>query len=209
MAYGGRAGDSKDSCDSGDGMEKELEKAMNSFMYVHPVRDRKKENIAVMIALSATLFMVPVVAALFVTPATIVSAQNSGLKIMSGTITDSMGSPVVGANVNVSMYDATTSVWVSSLLYTTLSSGFYTVTFGGMGGAAWEIGDRVVATATLGPDTGSNEAIADAEPVQTIDVTMGAVIPEFSAPIGVTGAAVFVCLLFFVTRGRRSRMQGV
>ena len=137
------------------------------------------------------------------------SAPSEDMTIVQGTVYDTGGLPVIGADVNVSMYDnETLRSWLTD---TTDSNGMYLITFGGMGGEPWGVNDTILVVAESGEYFGTNSTIAhdvdDPGPQQFINVTLSTVIPEFGklgamAPMG--GLVVVFMALFFLRRKRET-----
>ena len=122
---------------------------------------------------------------------------------IQGTVYDSGGSPLDGADVVVT--DTTTHV---SLDYVSFAGGFYTLTFSA---GDWGIGDtiRVVAN-VLGEEekVNSSEVPADIESdsyAMTIDVHFGTAIPQLGSSVGMMIAAGLVGLVAVVAVGVRRR----
>ena len=175
--------------------KKSLEQAVRSFMYKHPVRGHDMRHaIAIMIVVAMVLGL-PIAASII--PAHSVKAALVP-KIVDGTVRDPLGTLANGALVTVRMMNGATVTGTQT--YTTAADGFYTVTFN-LG--EWDPGYTISVFAELGPNTGSNSTIADDEPFQTVNVTLGAVIPEFSSLTVVSGSFIVVALAVVLVSRRR------
>ncbi len=103
----------------------------------------------------------------------------TGPKPVSGYVYMADGTtPAVGATVIVTVWNLTSLR--STLTETTDSTGFYMVTFAPN---EWDVGNLIVAGATLGSDFGESNAVADNSAAQYVNVVLGTAIPEFSIPI--------------------------
>ena len=193
-----------------------LEQAVKSFMYKHPVGGHDmKHGIAVLtvmvmvlgLPISAIVLNNPSSANASVTPPKgsqaddgqmTVSQQSVFPKIVDGTVRDLVGTPIGGASVTVTMMNGTTVTGTQT--YTTVLDGFYTVTFQP---AEWNAGYTITVSVTKGPEIGWNSTAADSEPFQTVDVTLGVVIPEISG-LTVVGVPLFVAALAAIFFRRRT-----
>jgi len=125
------------------------------------------------------------------------SADAAGLKIVTGHVYDSEGTPVVGTNVTVNMKDG--MIVRKTLTNTTSPTGSYRVTFSDLD---WAVGDTIEVIADIDDPTNSSTTTADSTNLQTVDVNLSIQIPEFqmhSAVVLFAGATV----LIFVNYRRR------
>ncbi|UCE91289.1 MAG: hypothetical protein JSV90_07720 [Methanobacteriota archaeon] len=134
------------------------------------------------------------------------SAPSDNPTIVTGTVYDSGGTPVIGADVNVSMYDGATLR--SYQTDVTDSLGMYEASFGfGIGGDEWGVNDTILVVAEYGEEIGTNSTVAHAidDPgmLQYVNVTIGTVIPEFGdlgAILPIVGSLGIFMALFFARR---------
>ena len=149
-------------------------------------------------------------AAITVAPSANVSVRletdsSDQITVVTGTVYDSGGSPVIGAEVNVSMYDGETLR--SYYQDTTTSDGNYTATFGPLMGAPWGVGDTILVVAEDGEYTGTNSTTAQECPLQYVNVTLSTVIPEFGelgSLVPIAGVLSIFMAFFFARRERNS-----
>ena len=155
--------------------------------------------------LLVTLFVVTIVAA----PGSFLSAESEtapseDMMIVSGTVYDSGGLPVVGADVNVSMYDGATLR--SYQTDVSDSSGVYAATFGPMmGGEPWGVGDTILVVADDGECSGTNSTVAGDDLFPEIDVKLTTMIPEFGnlgALVPIVGILGIFMVFFFARKER-------
>jgi len=129
------------------------------------------------------------------------SADAALLKIVTGHVYDSMGTPVPGTNVTVNMKNG--MIVRKTLTNTTSPSGSYRVTFSELD---WAVGDMIEVIADIDDPTNSSTATADSTSLQTVDVNLTVQIPEFqihSAVVLFAGATV----LLFVDYRRKSGLR--
>lgn len=125
--------------------------------------------------------------------------------IVTGTVYDFGGVPVIGAEVNVSMYDGETLRSYDK--DTTDSDGEYMVTFGPFVGVPWGVGDEIRIVAESGDYSGTNSTTAQDCPLQYVNVTLSTVIPEFGglgSLVPIAGILGIFMAFFFARRGRNS-----
>jgi len=123
---------------------------------------------------------------------------------VTGRVYNSGGLPVVGADVNVSMYDGATLRSYQSDVSD--SFGDYVIIFGGAVGPAWAVGDTILVFAEHGDYSGTNSTTAADLPIQEIDVKLNILIPEFGdlgALVPIAGVFGIFMALFFVRRERK------
>jgi hypothetical protein len=124
---------------------------------------------------------------------------------VTGTVYDSGETPVIGADVNVSMYDGATLR--SYATDQTDSQGKYLIEFGFLMGPEWGVGDTIVVVAEYNEQSGVNSTVAVVGPMQYVNVTIGTVIPEFGdlgVVLPVVGVLGMFMALFFARRESRS-----
>ena len=135
-------------------------------------------------------------------PADTESEPSTEMKLVRGKVwMDS--APVVGAYVNVSMYDG--AVLRSYYEDFSDSQGDYLATFGGMGGLPWAVDDVIVVFAESGDCSSSNNSVATTEFQQYVNVTIGTVIPEFGdlgALMPVLAALGMFMAFFYARKGK-------
>lgn len=178
------------------------QRLMDSFMYVRPKKARR-------IRLFRHVIPVLLIAILL---ATLSGHHSSGgigessaagmMKIIRGQVYDSLGQPVVGANVTV------TITYISGTRGThwniTGSSGYYIVTFPDSENVM--AGDTINVTARYESLQRTEMSIVDDQFLQTIDVSFLEVIPEFG---GMTGIVVAVCVSILAASrlGRKKKVN--
>jgi hypothetical protein len=116
-----------------------------------------------------------------------------------GHVWDTVGVPVAGADVEVSMKRPDTSVR-SSYTTATNSTGAYSIAFAP---AEWEVDDTIFVVAEFGADTVENSTIAEDCPIQYVNVTMTIAIPEFSdigKIVSMAGILGIFMMVFFARR---------
>ena len=162
------------------------------------------------IAAASMLVVALLLATMVAAPASDVDAELEGapttaVTVVMGTVYDSLGDPAVGADVNVSMYDGATLR--SYQTDVTDSLGMYALTFGGMGGVEWGVGDTILVEAEYNEESGTNSTTAHDSPLQQIDVTIGTVIPEFGdlgTIVPVVGVFGIFMAFFFARKERKN-----
>jgi len=130
------------------------------------------------------------------------SADAAGLKIVTGHVYDSVGTPVAGADVTVNMKNG--MIVRKTLTNITSATGSYRVTFSDLD---WAEGDTIEVIADIDDPTNSSTATANPNPSQIIDVNLSIEIPElqtYSAVVLFAGATV----LFFSNYRRKNRLRG-
>jgi len=169
---------------------------MRSFMYRHTHRrgSRKPAMVVVLVAL-LVLALAMMLRSTVVFRAGTAAADNL---IVFGTVYDSNGIAVEGADVNVTVIGSI--VPSPYQLTASIVGGFYTVTFVS---TDWQIGDTVKVVASFGGESGENQTTAASENLE-IDAHLVAAIPELDGPASVMltvgGTAALVLL---VARRRR------
>ncbi len=123
-----------------------------------------------------------------------------GPLVVSGTVMDSGGAPVVGASVVVTILNGVTPRAI--LPTTSVAAGFYTVSFGN---GDWDTGNTIFVAASFNSQVGENSTIADeADPFPIIDVHLGStVIPELGGPATTILAVSGIGMLVVVYARRR------
>ena len=182
---------------------------------VAPSGSGKKESVKSMrfrLAATAICLLLAglIVATIAAAPGSLLPADSeteptNEITVVRGIVYNSGGLPVVGADVNVSMYDGATLRSYQSDVSD--SSGGYTVTFGPMPGAEpWAIGDTILVFAEEGDYSGTNSTVAVDDVFQDIDVKLNVLIPEFGdlgALVPIAGVFGIFMALFFVRRERK------
>jgi hypothetical protein len=126
-----------------------------------------------------------------------VSAQ-VGPHPVDGFVTDQAGRPIEGADVSVVMKNGATLV--DTQTFTSLSNGFYAVTFGdGM----WAPGFTIISTATFNSAQQSNSTLCTDDFQQHIDIKFPYEIPQFGSIIGFVVAAALVGVVAVVFLARK------
>jgi len=129
------------------------------------------------------------------------SADAAVLKVVTGHVYDSVGTPVSGVDVTVNMKNGI--IVRKTLTNTTSPTGSYRVTFSI---SDWVEGDTIEVIADIDDPTNSSAATADSTPSQTVDVNLSVQIPEFqmhSAVVLFAGATV----LLLVNYRRKSGLR--
>ena len=134
-----------------------------------------RASVARTVAVATVIVAIALLIALSLNPASDRSVA-AGPKNVRGTVYDSIGNPVAGANVTVKIIrggSTITTLWYDS----TESNGLYSVFFGPFD---YNTGDTIEVTAKYGGDQATNSTLADSGSLQTVDVHIGSlVIPEF------------------------------
>ena len=169
---------------------------MRSFMYGHP-RRRGGGRLAIAVVL-VSLLLLAIALMLRSTIVLRAGTAASAPLIVTGTIYDSSGNLVEGADVNVTVIRSILP-WPSQT-YVSIEGGFYVVTFDM---TDWQIGDTVKVVASFGGENGENQTTADSSPLE-INVTLVAAIPELhdTASVMLTVGAM-AALVILVARRRR------
>ncbi len=178
---------------------KALQQNPSTATRLHSRRSRK--GFVLLAVLIVCAIVLPVAVIRGMPHARDVNVASTVPKVVDGYIYQSDGvTPAVGATVIATVWNGTT---LHATLSTTSDSlGFYTVTFGP---TDWDIGFIIIVGALLGVQGGEGTSVADSTPVQTINVTLGTVIPEFSLPgISVVVAAMIGLLVVVRWRGRQA-----
>ena len=167
------------------------------------------------IAAASMLVVALLLATMVAAPASDEGAELEGAPsddptIVMGTVYDSGGTPVIGADVNVSMYDGATLR--SYQTDVTDSLGMYQANFGfGFGSDDWGVGDTILVVAEYGEESGTNSTVAhdidDPDSLQYVNVTIGTVIPEFGdlgTVVPVVGVLGMFMAFFFARKERKN-----
>jgi hypothetical protein len=124
-------------------------------------------------------------------------------KNVRGTVWDNTGRPVPDTPITINILRQSDNSIRATYTATTNSEGFYSKS---VLAADWDAGDTIQVIATHGADQRSNSSIANANPVQYVNVTFPYEIPEFGPGLmGIlaSGAAIMgvgVALLAFWKR---------
>ena len=120
------------------------------------------------------------------------TALATGPKAVWGYIFDESGAPVVGAHVNVSIWNGL--AYRSGHDTDSIDDGFYVWDFTK---DEWENGYVIKVAATWGPYEGTNSTTADGTSDQQIDVRMMNTIPEFgTVPLALPTFGVIILMVF-------------
>jgi len=178
----------------------EVSRLMSSFMYKHPHKDHSKAFAIGVAAVAVLFFSLP----LLVPPCasdqpSVGSIAATTPKIVEGHAYDSLGQPVDGASVSVTMKHS--GGGSTTKYYTTVSGGYYMVTFTK---DEWNVNDLIDVVATYDSETASSlDNLADSSGLQTIDVYFSVPIPEFSGMSGVIVATgLCASMVLFLSRRR-------
>lgn len=148
----------------------------------------------------ATLFSALMLAAV-VSFITHNAAADIGPKVVNGTIFDSGGHPITGADVAVSVYNKTTHIQTGPTLTTTTDDdGFYFVT---VDPGNWDVGDKIDVVASFNSAQTNNSAKADSNPTQEINVQFPLGIAQFGSLIGLGVSAGLVAVVAIVFLKKR------
>ena len=123
------------------------------------------------------------------------------VKAVNGRVYDSLSSPIEGANVTVVVKDGET-VTATYYFDETLSDGYYQVT---VAMPEWEEGFTIEVTAKFGAAEDTETVVADGEAIQTVDVTLPMIIPEFGGLMGSSVAFITVVMIAMFVIIRRTR----
>jgi hypothetical protein len=116
-------------------------------------------------------------------------------KIVDGYITELGGQPSVGAQVRVEIWGGAwpvQSFFRTSQSDITDSSGHYEVT---INGNYWDPHNTIWVFANDGVYQGDRKVEANGDDFQTVNVTLGRLIPEFGSPMVIVAISVLVVLL--------------
>jgi len=127
-------------------------------------------------------------------------SANAGLSIVHGTVTDSAGRPIEGANVVVVMWNGATMIDTTSTQ--TLSNGLYIVNFAL---DKWAPGFTVNVTATYNQVQTSGGSTVDDLGLATINLQFPFEIPQFGSMLGFVAAAGLVGVVAVVFLARKSK----
>ncbi len=156
-----------------------MKRMVKTFMYKHP---RRESGLAIKMAMLAPVVLLLMVAVVPLHVGSRASVAAIGPLAVSGTVYSATGTPVVGANVVVTIWNGGTLR--ATQLTTSISSpaGFYEVTFSN---SEWDTGNTIQVAAEFNSATGLNSTVADeiGNPFPTIDVHLGTVVPELAGPV--------------------------
>lgn len=127
-------------------------------------------------------------------------SANPGPYLVDGTVTDSAGRPINGANVVVVMMDGTTLV--DTVAGTTDVNGFYTLT---LATNLWVPGFNVTSTATFNSVQVSDNTTVGVDPFATIDLQYPFEIPQFGSILGFVAAAALVGVVAVAFLAKKSK----
>ena len=133
-------------------------------------------------------------------PVSNVSAAPATTRVQ-GHVYDSLGSVVYNAQVDVK-FMTTSTTWSG---YTDANGFYMSRTFGI---TEWILDETIQVKATYGLEQATNTSLALNVPVQTVDVTMSLVIPEFGNSAGFLAAVGFSMLFVVVAVRWAVRPQG-
>jgi hypothetical protein len=153
---------------------------------------------AVLISLSALLLVVMMFSANL-------ASAGPGPKAVRGYIWDNMGNTVEGAHVLVEIINPGNGAVKASGSYDSDEDGFYSVLFGNFD---WDVGDTIKVTATYNSVPRSNSTVADANPIQMVDVTFPFEIPQMGGGwlgLLVSGGAVAAVALVIMGMPKKKR----
>jgi hypothetical protein len=127
-------------------------------------------------------------------------SANAGPYVVDGTVTDSAGRPIVGADVTVVMKNGLTTVDTQTT--TTDGDGFYTVD---VGHDQWVPGFDVISTATFNSVQVSDNTTVGVDPFATIDLQYPFEIPQFGSILGFVAAAALLGVVAVVFLAKKSK----
>jgi hypothetical protein len=174
-----------------------LIEAMGSFMYKHECKGHSK---AFAIGVAAACILLPLLVPLCASspPSTIISIAAVTPMIVEGHVYDSLGHPVGGADVSVTVKHI--SGGSTTKYFTSTSEGYYGVTFTK---DEWNVNDLIDVVATYDAETASSlDNLAESSGYEMIDVYFSVPIPEFS-DIAETTAMVGLCIVVAMVAIRR------
>lgn len=125
-------------------------------------------------------------------------------KNVRGYVLDSMGTPIPDASVTINIRWALGDTIRATYPTTAGPDGFYSES---VFGADWDVGDRIEVIAQHESFFGTNSVTADVSGIQTVDVTIGIVIPEFGALLGTPLTFVSIGLVAIVILSFRARKR--
>jgi hypothetical protein len=126
-------------------------------------------------------------------------------KDVSGYVYDDSDDLVVGADIDVEIWNGGTLRYTYPLDVTTDDEGFYAVS---IGSENWDVGNTIRVNATEGSFRGTNSTVADSGPAQTIDVHFTEVIPEFGSVLVVVVSMVALIVLMSARKKSQSPRDG-
>ena len=169
------------------------------------MRRQTRDRIFRMTAAGSVPFLIILSMALVASP-----SSANGLFIVSGIVRDQVGNPVEGVNVTVNIWNPGMTV-INDTLYddATDEDGFYTVTFGGIGGYEVKVNDVIEVIATYDTHFGTNTSTVASIPpiVYTVDASITTLtIPEFGLGqgIGLPVAILGILVVFAVVKRKRA-----
>jgi hypothetical protein len=151
------------------------------------------------LALSMTV-VVSIVAVVFLAQSTSAALWPKNVR---GTVWDNTGTPIANLPITINILKQSDLSIRATYTATTNLDGFYSKS---VLAADWDIGDTIQILVTLRGDQGSNSSVANANPVQYVNVTFPYEIPDFGPGlmgIFASGAAIMgvgVALLAFWRR---------
>jgi len=120
-------------------------------------------------------------------------------KSVWGYVYDRFGSPVIGAHVNVSIWSGTT--YRSGHDTDSIDDGFYSWDFSA---GEWDKGNTIKVIATLDPDQGTNQTLADESSDQQLDVSFSTIVPEFgTVPLAFPTFGVIILIVVLSSGAKR------
>jgi hypothetical protein len=146
----------------------------------------------------ALILMICVVLALSSGP---VSAASWPKDVSGNVYEGDSGHPVVGADIDVEIWNGGTLRYTYPLDVTTDDEGFYAVS---IGGENWDVGNTIKVTASYDSNQKTESVVADSGPAQTVDVIFPYAIPQLAGMVGtlITVVAIGVLALALLRRNR-------
>lgn len=170
---------------------------MNSFMYKHPYR-KGSGKLTLLALLTSFLFLAIPLAFRPLAAVPVATANGPGALILFGTVYDSGGNTVEGADVTVTVIGGTAAPQDT----VSIAGGFYTVTFDL---SEWTPGNFVKVVASFGGESGENQTQTTTDLSYQIDVHLAAAIPEFPSILPIVGAA--AVMVTIISGWRRPKMR--
>jgi len=127
-------------------------------------------------------------------------SANIGPYVVSGTVTDSAGRPISGADVVAVMKNGTTTV--DSQSFKTGGDGVYSIT---LATDMWKPGFTVTSTATFNSAQVSSTITVTDDPFPTINLQFPFEIPQFGSVLGFVAAATLVGIVAVVFLAKKSK----
>jgi hypothetical protein len=156
-----------------------------------PVR---RKSAIIVLSLTAVLFVAMLLSASY-------ASAGPGPKSVRGYINDYLGNIGVGADVLVEVVTPGDVVRASGT-FTSDSTGFYSVLFGNFD---WDVGDTFRVTSTFQSSTEVNSSIANANPIQWVNITYPYEIPQFGGWVGFAAAGGILAVVALVFVGNRKK----